>query len=338
MNTVTPTATGGAVTSWTVSPSLPAGLSFDTASGAISGTPTTVTPSTNYTVTASNAGGSSSVTVTLQVNDIAPTSVVYTPNTLSLTKDAAMTTVTPTASGGAVTNWSIAPSLPSGLSFDNATGAVSGTPAVLSPSTPLHGDGIQLRWQRYGDAHDRGDRCGTVCHHVHPKNAHDGEGNRHHTGYTDSERWSSCVWSISPALPAGLSFDTVTGTISGTPTAVSPSGTYTVTATNAGGSGTATLTIEVNDVAPVMDYIPNDLQLTNNTASSDLPLAPTVTGSGTVDAWTISPSLPSGLVFDTATGTISGTPDELLVRTMFTITATNTGGSATAYRQPHRCR
>ena len=80
-----------------------------------------------------------------------------------------------------------------------------------------------------------------------------------------------------------------------------------------------------------MDYMPNDLQLTNNTASSDLPLAPTVTGSGTVDAWTISPSLPSGLVFDTATGTISGTPDELLVRTMFTITATNTGGSATAY-------
>ena len=138
-------------------------------------------------------------------------------------------------------------------------------------------------------------------------------------------------WSISPALPAGLSFDTVTGTISGTPTAVSPSGTYTVTATNAGGSGTATLTSEVNDVAPVMDYMPNDLQLTNNTASSDLPLAPTVTGSGTVDAWTISPSLPSGLVFDTATGTISGTPDELLVRTMFTITATNTGGSATAY-------
>ena len=116
-------------------PNPSSGLTFDTASGAISGTPTTVTPSTNYTVTASNAGGSSSVTVTLQVNDIAPTSVVYTPNTLSLTKDAAMTTVTPTASGGAVTNWSIAPSLPSGLSFDNATGAVSGTPAVLSPST-----------------------------------------------------------------------------------------------------------------------------------------------------------------------------------------------------------
>ena len=131
MNTVTPTATGGAVTSWTVSPILPAGLTFDTASGAISGTPTTVTPSTNYTVTASNAGGSSSVTVTLQVNDIAPL-VVYTPNTLSLTKDAAMTTVTPTQA--AVTNWSIAPSLPSGLSFDT-TGATNAGRSQPSTST-----------------------------------------------------------------------------------------------------------------------------------------------------------------------------------------------------------
>ena len=331
MNTVTPTATGGAVTSWTVSPSLPAGLTFDTASGAISGTPTTVTPSTNYTVTASNAGGSSSVTVTLQVNDIAPTSVVYTPNTLSLTKDAAMTTVTPTASGGAVTNWSIAPSLPSGLSFDNATGAVSGTPAVLSPSTSY----------TVTASNSGGSVTATLTIEVivaapsaitfTPSTFTMEKGTAITPVTPTASGGPVASWSISPALPAGLSFDTVTGTISGTPTAVSPSGTYTVTATNAGGSGTATLTIEVNDVAPVMDYMPNDLQLTNNTASSDLPLAPTVTGSGTVDAWTISPSLPSGLVFDTATGTISGTPDELLVRTMFTITATNTGGSATAY-------
>ena len=43
----------------------------------------------------------------------------------------------------------------------------------------------------------------------------------------------------------------------------------------------------------------------------------------------ISPSMLDGLSFDTATGTISGTPAQLLDRTMFTITATNTGGSAT---------
>ena len=46
---------------------------------------------------------------------------------------------------------------------------------------------------------------------------------------------------------------------------------------------------------------------------------------------TISPSLPTGLAFNTADGTISGTPTQLLARTTFTITGTNTGGTATAY-------
>jgi len=55
----------------------------------------------------------------------------------------------------------------------------------------------------------------------------------------------STGYSISPALPAGLSMDN-TGTISGTPTAASPATTYTITAYNGGGSSTATLNITVN--------------------------------------------------------------------------------------------
>jgi len=57
-------------------------------------------------------------------------------------------------------------------------------------------------------------------------------------------------YSVSPALPAGLSISTSTGVISGTPTAVSASASYTVTATNGTGSATATVTIEVA-AAPV---------------------------------------------------------------------------------------
>ncbi|AYL95827.1 MBG domain-containing protein [Mucilaginibacter celer] len=53
-------------------------------------------------------------------------------------------------------------------------------------------------------------------------------------------------YTISQALPAGLSFDSTTGTISGTPTTISPSAAYTVTAYNAGGSSTATLNIVVS--------------------------------------------------------------------------------------------
>ena len=52
-------------------------------------------------------------------------------------------------------------------------------------------------------------------------------------------------YSVSPALPFGLSLDASSGVISGTPTAVSASASYTVTATNGTGSTTAAVTIEV---------------------------------------------------------------------------------------------
>ncbi|NBR97430.1 MAG: hypothetical protein EBS60_07430, partial [Verrucomicrobia bacterium] len=50
----------------------------------------------------------------------------------------------------------------------------------------------------------------------------------------------------SPALPFGLSLDTSSGVISGTPSAAASSADYTVTATNGTGSTTATVTIEVS--------------------------------------------------------------------------------------------
>src|SRR5208337_1028055 len=50
-----PTSSGGAVTAYSVSPALPAGLSLSTSTGIITGTPTAVTATASYTVTASNS-------------------------------------------------------------------------------------------------------------------------------------------------------------------------------------------------------------------------------------------------------------------------------------------
>ncbi|MGB2340999.1 MAG: putative Ig domain-containing protein, partial [Candidatus Poseidoniaceae archaeon] len=134
MTSVTPTASGGAVSSWSISPSLPTGLTFESSNGTIWGTPTEVSSSTSYTVTATNPGGSGTTTITIQVNDVAPSSITYTPNSFTLTNGTAMTTVTPTSSGGTVTSWSVSPSLPSGLSLDSSTGAISGTPTAITSS------------------------------------------------------------------------------------------------------------------------------------------------------------------------------------------------------------
>jgi len=55
------------------------------------------------------------------------------------------------------------------------------------------------------------------------------------------------AYTITPALPAGLSFDGATGTITGTPTAASAATTYTVTVANSGGSSTTTFSIAVKN-------------------------------------------------------------------------------------------
>ncbi len=55
---------------------------------------------------------------------------------------------------------------------------------------------------------------------------------------------------LSGALPAGLSFNSTTGAISGTPTATMATTVFTVTAYNASGSGTTTVSITVVPTAP----------------------------------------------------------------------------------------
>ena len=94
-----------------------------------------------------------------------------------------------------------------------------------------------------------------------------------------------------PALPSGLTFETSNGTIWGTPTELWTQTAYTVWANNTGGSAVAYLNITVVDQVPSsVSYSPADLTLTNNTASSDLPLSPTITGSGEITSWEINAS------------------------------------------------
>ena len=328
MTSVTPTISGGAVVTWSISPSLPGGLSFDTSDGTISGTPTELSTSTTYTITATNTGGSDTDTVTITVNAVIPSSLDYDPSAFTLTNGTAMTSVTPTVSGGAVITWSISPTLPAGLSFDTSDGTISGTPTELSTSTTY-----TITATNTGGSDT--DTVTITVNAIIPSSLDYDPASFTLTNGTAMTSVTPTVsggavvtWSISPSLPGGLSFDTSDGTISGTPTELSTSTTYTITATNTGGSDTATVSITVNAVIPSsLDYDPSSFTLTNGTAMTSV--TPTVSG-GTVVTWSISPTLPGGLSFDTSDGTISGTPTELSTSTTYTITATNTGGSDTA--------
>ena len=92
---------------YTIDKPLPAGLTFDPTTGAISGTPTVTSPATDYTVTAYNTGGSSSTVVNITVIDNivtvlpAPPKINYqTPQVYTIKTP--ITPLPPTNTGGAV--------------------------------------------------------------------------------------------------------------------------------------------------------------------------------------------------------------------------------------------
>jgi hypothetical protein len=67
ISSLSPSVTG-TVTSYSVSPTLPVGLSISTSTGVISGTPTAVSALDTYTVTAANGTGSTTATVMIEVS------------------------------------------------------------------------------------------------------------------------------------------------------------------------------------------------------------------------------------------------------------------------------
>ncbi|HNI94881.1 MAG TPA: putative Ig domain-containing protein [Leptospiraceae bacterium] len=80
---ITPTMTG-AITGCISSPSLPAGLTLNSTTCVISGTPTAFSPVTNYAITVGNSGGSAVASLNLQVTSDGSS---WTTRTLPLSRD-----------------------------------------------------------------------------------------------------------------------------------------------------------------------------------------------------------------------------------------------------------
>ncbi len=123
------------------------------------------------------------------------------------------------------------------------------------------------------------------------------------TSYVMTATGTTPITYAMDSLPAGLSFDAATHTLSGTPTTA---GTYNVimTATNFMGSDTKTLVIIVTQPAspPVITS-----DLTDNTTVNQT-YTYTLTASGTWPITYNASNLPAGLSFNTTTHEITGTP------------------------------
>ena len=121
-----PTASGGVIDSYAVSPSLPTGLSLDIKTGIISGTPTKVTTTASYTVTATNATGST--TASLSITVTGPSLTITTqPASQSIAVGATATfTVVASGTGTLTYQWFL-----DNIAIPGATSASYTTPAAV---------------------------------------------------------------------------------------------------------------------------------------------------------------------------------------------------------------
>jgi hypothetical protein len=131
MTPLTPTVTGQ-VTTWTVNAPLPTGITLDTTTGVISGTPTQASNGGTYTITAANAGGKTSTTVSLEV---VSASISYRYSNYVFAPGAVAQTLSPVIGAVTFSSWSVSPPLPTGLTLDPTTGSISGLPTTATAAT-----------------------------------------------------------------------------------------------------------------------------------------------------------------------------------------------------------
>jgi hypothetical protein len=316
-----PTVTG-TVSGYAVSPALPPGLSLDAKSGQITGTPTSATTTANYTITASNSGGSSSFPLTISVNLAAPSGLAY-PNPQTFFRGVAIATLIP-AVQGTVAGYSVVPALPAGLSLDPISGQLSGTPTALS-SAAFYAITAQnaVGQTSFSLSIAVVDMPPSALSYPSPQSYQTAAAIA-----TISPSVTGVVtgYSVSPALPPGLSLDPATGRISGTPTQAAASAQYVVTASNSGGSTTFALAITVIIAPPKSLSYPTPVLFVMNAPM--VPLPPTV--QGILLHYSVASSLPPGVLLDATTGIISGTPTVAQAAASYTVTVSNSAGSTNA--------
>jgi len=133
------------------------------------------------------------------------------------------------------------------------------------------------------------------------------------TAYTATDIPGTKTFTITPALPAGLTLNASTGVVSGTPTATLVATTFTVTESDGTASATATISLTVTSASTTATAVTPTSQTLNGfigvpvTATAAI-TAPAVTGT---KVFSITPALTAGLSLNGTTGVITGTPTAL---------------------------
>jgi len=297
--TFTVIATGSPSATLSETGALPTGVTFTPATGKLSGTPAAGTAGTYpLTLTAHNGIGADATQIFSLVVNQAP--AITSANSTSFTVGVAGT-FTAAATGSPAPTFSESGSLPSGVTFNNSTGVLAGTPAAgMGGSYPivitaLNGVGANAT-QNFTLTVNQSSAITSA-------NATTLIVNAAGTFTVTATGFPAPTLSESGALPSGVTFTPGTGKLSGTPGA-GTSGSYPITFTAHNGIGadaTQVFTLTIDQSSSI-------------TSSSSTTFAAGSLGTFTVTATGVpapalseSGALPNGVTFNTSTGVLGGT-------------------------------
>ena len=305
---------------------LPDGVTFDESTNTISGTPSEVGSYDITVTTTDESGNTTETTFTIDVEDTTkPTVEDITDQTQEINTEMTPIKIEATDnSGQTVTNK--VEGLPDGVTFDEATNTISGTPSKVgsyditvttkdeSGNSETTTFTINVEDTTKPTVENVADQTQEINTEIEPIKieARDNSG--------------QAVTNKVDGLPAGVTFDEATNTISGTPSEV---GSYDITVTTKDESGNVTettFTIDVEDTTkPTVESIANQTQEVNTEIE---PIKIETTDNSGQDVTNKVDGLPDGVTFDEATNTISGTPSEVGSYDI-TVTTTDENGNAT---------
>jgi hypothetical protein len=299
---------------------LPAGLSLDPVTGALTGTPTTPGSST-FTVTASSSVSGIPSTATQQYTVVIDELPAITTLSLPAGVVGAAYSATVQATGSPAPTFSVtAGALPAGLSLDAVTGAVTGTPTAAGSYTftvtATNSAGSDS--SPYTVVTEELPAITTVT-------LPNGAVGVAYTATVHAAGSPAPTLSVTAGtLPAGLSLDPITGALTGTPTALG-SYTFTVTASNTVGGSPSTAdqqyTVVINELPVIVTPT-----LPNGGVGAAYTATVQATGTPQPALGVTAGALPPGLSLDPVSGALTGTPTTAGSYT-FTLSATNSAGS-----------